>query len=146
MQKHHDREVHAFESATHWGRTGDRKLVLPHCEHSDENNRARQIAEQVSSELQRASRRHSSANAGAGREWLIMAELRRIPPRWFVTGSKRAELTFECRPGSGFEWLHVAELGQPPPSDARPAQIDPKPPIGQHSRCSVPRPAPVNHQ
>ncbi|WP_234745717.1 hypothetical protein, partial [Burkholderia sp. WTPI3] len=40
-----------------------------HCKHGDENNRARQIAEHVSAVSPRASRRHLSAHAGAGREW-----------------------------------------------------------------------------
>jgi len=56
---------------------------LPHCKHSDsdENNRARQIAEQqVSSVSSQAPLRHLSANAGVGREWLVMAEPGRAGP------------------------------------------------------------------
>ena len=56
------------------GRPGNRTLILLHCKHSYENDRARQIAEQVSSVSPQASRRDLSANAGAGREWLVMAE------------------------------------------------------------------------
>jgi len=73
-QRHHDREVHAFQCATDGGRPGNRTLILLHCKHSDENNRAWLIAEQVSSVSPQASLRHLSVNAGAGREWLIRAE------------------------------------------------------------------------
>ncbi len=50
--------------------------MLPHYKpgDSDENERARQIAEQVPSVSSQASLRHLSADAGVGREWLITAE------------------------------------------------------------------------
>lgn len=73
-QRHYDREVHAFQWASHRGRPGNRTLILLHGKHSDENNRARQIAEQVSGVSPQASLRHLSAGAGAGREWLMTAE------------------------------------------------------------------------
>jgi hypothetical protein len=80
-----------FERGSHRDRTGDMTRILPHDKHGDENSRARRIAAQVSSVSPQARRRHQRANAGAGRDWLIMAELRRISPRGAVTRSKRPE-------------------------------------------------------
>jgi len=67
----------APSSAPLIGPPGQRGTHLPHCKvsDSDENERARQIAERVSSVSSQAPLRHLSANAGVGRERCVMAEL-----------------------------------------------------------------------